>query len=436
METAKARELIHFIDNSPSVYHAIDNARTKLLQAGFTELQMSEPFRLNAEQRYFVTANGSALIAWQMSRENRAAGFKLIGSHSDSPCLRIKPQPELTVHDRYLKLNTEVYGGPILSTWFDRPLALAGRVVLQTADPLSPKTVLIALAEHPVIIPNLAIHMNRDVNDGYKIDRQKDLLPLMGLINKTFEKNDFLIGILAKKLHVPIGAILDFDLYLYDTQCGTLCGLSDEFFSIGKIDNLGMAYASLDALITESEALDCMIKAVCIFDNEEVGSGTIQGAGSPFLADTLKRITASQCSPSDNWFELFQQQMSRSFLISADQAHGFHPNYPEKNDISNFPLINGGPAIKIAAAMSYTSDGVSAGIFKDLCKRADVPCQTFVNRSDMRGGSTIGPITAAHLQMKAVDIGNPILAMHSIRELGGVADQTFTTRVFRQYYKE
>ena len=435
MQKQYARELMRFIDQSPSVYHVIENAGKKLEAAGFTRLNLSDAFQLKPAGKYFVTANGSALIAWQMSREKKARGFKLIGSHSDSPCLRIKPRPEVTVQDHYLKLNTEVYGGPILSTWFDRPLSAAGRVIVRTNDPLAPQEMLVALKGSPLIIPNLAIHMNREVNDGYKIERQKDVLPLLGIINKKFEKDGYLVSLLSKQLHVPVSEMLDFDLYLYDTQQGSFCGLSDEFFSTGKIDNLGMAYASLDALITQDTPLD-YIKAACIFDNEEVGSGTMQGAGSPFFADTLKRITIAQCEACEQWFELFQQQLSRSFLISADQAHAFHPNYPEKNDITNFPLVNGGPVVKLAASMSYASDGVSTGIFKALCERAGVPCQTFVNRSDIKGGSTIGPITAKNLRIKTVDIGNPILSMHSIRELGGVADQASIMQVFNQYYKE
>ncbi|EPF46603.1 hypothetical protein HMPREF1222_02127 [Treponema vincentii F0403] len=435
MQKQYARELMQFIDKSPSVYHVIENAGKKLEAAGFTRLDLSDAFHLKPAGRYFVTANGSALIAWQMSRERKACGFKLIGSHSDSPCLRIKPRPEVMVQEHYLKLNTEVYGGPILSTWFDRPLSAAGRAVVRTGDPLAPKEMLVSFKGSPLIIPNLAIHMNREVNDGYKIERQKDLLPLLGIINKKFEKGGYLVKLLSKRLDVPVSDILDFDLYLYDTQPGSFCGLSDEFFSTGKIDNLGMAYASLDALITQDAPLD-YVKAACIFDNEEVGSETMQGAGSPFFADTLKRITIAQCEAGEQWFELFQQQLSRSFLISADQAHGLHPNYSEKNDITNFPLVNGGPVVKLAASMSYASDGVSAGIFKDLCARAGVPCQDFVNRSDMKGGSTIGPITATNLRIKTVDVGNPILAMHSIRELGGVADQAYITQVFNQYYKE
>ena len=435
MQKQYAANLMRFIDKSPSVYHVIDNAGRKLEEAGFVRLGLSDPFHLKPAGKYFVTANGSALIAWQMSKERHALGFKLIGSHSDSPCLRIKPNPEITVQNHYLKLNTEVYGGAILSTWFDRPLSAAGRVIVRTEDPLAPKTVLVSLEGSPLIIPNLAIHMNREVNDGYKIERQKDLLPLLGIIDKNFEKDGYLLKLLAERLSIPLDSILDFDLYLYDTQPGSFCGVSDEFFSTGKIDNLGMAYASLEALIAQDTPL-AYVKAACIFDNEEVGSETMQGAGSPFFADTLKRITVAQCGADEQWFELFQQQLDRSFLISADQAHAFHPNYQEKNDITNFPLVNGGPVVKLAAAMSYASDGVSAGIFRDLCKRAGVPCQNFVNRSDIKGGSTIGPITTTNLRIKTVDIGNPILSMHSIREFGGVADQAYITQVFNQYYKE
>ncbi|MGP1595194.1 MAG: M18 family aminopeptidase [Treponema sp.] len=431
-----ASALIRFIDKSPSVYHVIENAEDILRNAGFKKLSGGDLFNLEPEKKYFtVHKSGTALIAWQMSSRIRARAFRIIGSHSDSPTLRIKPNPEISVQNHFLKLNTEVYGGPILSTWFDRPLSLAGRVVLKNHDPFAPNNKTIDFDKNLLVIPNLAIHMNREVNDGYKIDKQKDLLPLMGIVSGRFEKQDFLLNLIAAKLSVPYTAILDFDLFLYDREPGCFCGLANEFFSVGKIDNLGMAYASLDSLIQESEAGD-FIKVACVFDHEEVGSASPQGAGSPFLADTLQRISfAAPQNGTVHPFERFQQQLNQSFFISADQAHGLHPNYPEKNDITNFPLINGGPVIKVAASMSYASDGVSSGIFKSICKKADVPYQIFVNRSDMRGGSTIGPITAGNLNIRTVDIGNPILAMHSIRELGGVADQTYITQVFRQYYR-
>ena len=430
MQKQYARELMQFIDKSPSVYHVIENAGKKLEAAGFTRLDLSDAFHLKPAGRYFVTANDSALIAWQMSRGKKARGFKLVGSHSDSPCLRIKPHPEVTVQDHYLKLNTEVYGGAILSTWFDRPLSAAGRVIVRTDDPLAPKDMLVSFKGSPLIIPNLAIHMNREVNDGYKIERQKDLLPLLGIINKKFEKDGYLVKLLSKRLDVPVSDILDFDLYLYDTQPGSFCGLSDEFFSTGKIDNLGMMYPSVEALAL-AKSCDCIQVAV-VFDNEEVGSASAQGAGSPFFHDTLNRIASAVCK--DNTYERMQRSLAKSFMISADQAHALHPNYPEKNDITNFPLINKGPVIKSAASMSYTSDAVSSAVFKEVCRRASVPCQIFVNRSDIKGGSTIGPISSAHVHIRSVDIGNPILAMHSVRELGGTQDQEYISKVFAEFY--
>ncbi len=435
MAKKKAAELIDFIDNSPSVYHAIDTVIALLKDAGFTELKAADSFILNPSGAYFTVNNGSSIIAWRMQSTVSPECFHIIGTHSDSPCLRIKPKPEVLVHDYFLQLNTEVYGAPILSTWFDRPLSLAGRVVIKTNNIFQPEIRLVAFEDPILILPNVAIHMNRDINDGYTINRQKDLLPILSIIEKDFQKNDYLLRLLAEKVHRATDSILDFDLYMYDVQKGNFCGLNNEFFSVGKIDNLGMVYASIDALIAE-KAPSNAIRVACIFDNEEVGSATRQGAGSPFLADTLKRIYFSQISEKTQKFDLFQQMLARSFCISADQTHSLHPNYPEKNDITNVPLMNKGPVIKMAASMSYTSDGVSAGVFKHLCQKANVPYQYFVNRSDMRGGSTIGPITVKNLNIPSVDIGNAIWSMHSIRELGGSADQDYITRVFQQYYKE
>ena len=432
MNKKKAEDLMKFIDGSPSVYHAIKNTKEFLEKNGFKHLCRKETFELKPEGKYFVTNNGSALIAWQMPKCGTAEkGFRIVGSHSDSPTFRIKPNPEITVQNHFLKLNTEVYGGAIVSTWFDRPLSAAGRVVLRTKDLLNPEVKLIDFDKALLTIPNLAIHMNREINDGYSYNFQKDTLPLIAIINEKFQKDNFLVKLMAEELKVNEDDILDFDLYLYDRQPGCFIGLNDEFFSVGRIDNLGMAYASIDALIS-SKSSD-FVQVAAIFDNEEVGSRTAQGAGSPFLQDILQRIIIS--TSTKNPFEEMQKALGYSFLISADQAHGLHPNYPEKNDITNFPLMNKGPAIKLAASMSYTSDGISAGIFKDICMRAKIPFQNFVNRSDMRGGSTIGPISVSNLNIKSVDIGNPILAMHSVRELGGTEDQYYITRIFEEFYK-
>lgn len=398
---------------------------------GFTRLKRSDDFILHKGQAYYTDYNGSALIAWRMSRgggiEN---GFRIIASHGDSPGFKIKPQPEIHTHN-YLTLNTEVYGGPILSTWFDRPLSAAGRIVLNGASPFKPEVKLIDFEKPIFTIPNLAIHMNREVNEGVSYNRQKDTLPLCALVPPESKTENFLIKRIAEKLGVTADAVSDFDLYLYCTQKGCFTGAQDEFFSAGKIDNLGMLYPSIEAL-ARSKPAD-FIQAAVIFDNEEVGSASAQGADSPFFRDTLQRIAAAVCT--ERIFERLQQALSQSFLISADQAHAFHPNYPEKNDITNFPLINGGPVIKSAASMSYTSDAVSSAVFKNLCRSAGVPFQTFVNRSDIKGGSTIGPVSSAHVHIQTVDIGNPLLAMHSVRELAGSEDQESIFKVFEAFYR-
>ncbi|EFW37564.1 M18 family aminopeptidase [Treponema phagedenis] len=424
----KAQELINFIEKSPTVFHVIQNVADILTAHGYKQLQQADTFSLVPNGKYFITNNGSAIIAWQMGSAAITEGFRIIGSHSDSPGFRIKPNPEIVVQNSFITLNTEVYGGPILSTWFDRPLSIAGRVVLKGKEVLQPIVRLIDFKRPLLIIPNLAIHMNREVNEGYAYNRQKDTLPLLGIIDENPAKEDFLLNLIAQEADCALSDILEFDLFLYDVQKGSILGANNEFFSVGKIDNLGMAYASVDALV--QSASTPFTKVVCIFDNEEVGSSTAQGAGSPFLSDVLNRIVQTQ---GDS--ETFQQALAASFLISADQAHGTHPNYLEKNDITNFPIINRGPAIKLAASMSYASDAVSVGVFKQVCEKANVPCQTFVNRSDIRGGSTIGPISVRNLNIKTVDVGNPILAMHSVRELGGVQDQESITEAFKAFYR-
>ncbi|WP_428768687.1 M18 family aminopeptidase [Treponema sp. HNW] len=428
----EARELLDFIDKSPSMFHAVHNAAVLLEEAGFTRLKRSDDFILEDGKGYYTEHNGSALIAWRMGRTGGLKnGFRIIASHGDSPGFKIKPQPEICIHNHYVTVNTEVYGAPILSTWFDRPLSAAGRVVLKGGDLLNPDIRLIDFEKPLFTIANLAIHMNREVNEGVAINKQKDILPLLAVLNGDCKAENFLTELIADTLHVKAEDIADFDLYLYCTQKGCFTGAQDEFFSAGKIDNLGMAYPSIKALALAQPA--DFIQTAVIFDNEEVGSASAQGAGSPFFADTLHRIAAAVYK--EGAFERLQQALSRSFLISADQAHAFHPNYPEKNDITNFPLINGGPVIKNAASMSYTSDAVSSSVFKELCRRASVPFQTFVNRSDIRGGSTIGPVSSAQVHIKSVDIGNPVLAMHSIRELAGTRDQEAIFKVFAELYR-
>ncbi len=379
--------------------------------------------------KYFVTRNNSAIIAFTIgSGELETYGFHLVGTHTDSPSFRVKPLPEI-LQEGYLKLNVETYGGPILNTWLDRPLSLAGRVILRGASPFRPQSRLFCSERPLLVIPNLAIHMNRKINEGIELNKQKDLLPLLTQIREGLQKEGILVEHLAETLQCSKEDILDFDLFLYDTQKGCFVGLQKEFISSGRLDDLAMVHAGISALIKAKSAP--VTQVLACFDHEECGSTSKQGAASPFLANVLKRILlALKKDP-----EAYYQAMARSFFISADMAHALHPNAGEKHDPIHHPILNGGPVIKYSANQSYTTDAESAGIFTSLCLSADTPVQKFVNRSDERGGSTIGPITSTHLDFRSVDIGSPILAMHSVRELGGVKDHLAMANVFTKFYE-
>lgn len=424
-----AKNLIDFIDASHSSFHATKNVEEILIKEGFEKIELKDKWELKKEGKYYVTKNGSAIIGFIVGKgEIEDDGFRIVGAHTDSPTFRIKPDPEITVVGKYLKLNTEVYGGPILSTWFDRPLSMAGRVSVKTQNPLKPKEVLIDMEKPIMIIPNLAIHMNRKVNEGVKINPQIDTLPLLATINDKFEKENFIMELIAEKIGVKAEDILDFELYLYTVEKGSLIGLNEEFISIGKLDDLAMVHAGVYGLI-DSKIGNATNVLVC-FDNEEVGSTTKQGAASPMLRIILERIAISMGKDKEDYY----RGLSNSFLISSDMAHSVHPNFTEKQDLTNRPVINGGPAIKIAASQSYTSDSSSSAVYEGLCKSVNVPVQKFVNRSDERGGSTIGPISSTQLDIPSVDIGNPILGMHSVRELGGVLDHYYAYKSFREFY--
>ncbi len=425
-----AKNLIDFIDKSPSSFHATKNVEDRLINSGFKKINLQDRWELKKEGKYYITKNKSAIIGFVVGNEKiEEEGFKIVGAHTDAPTFKIKPNPEITVEDKYLKLNTEVYGGPIMSTWYDRPLSIAGRISLKTENPLKPKEVLIDMERPLLIIPNLAIHMNRSVNDGVKINPQTETLPLLANINDKFEKEDFLVKLIGEKLEIEVEDILDFELFLYGVEKGTLVGLNEEFISIGKLDDLAMIHAGLNGLI-DSEVGKATNILVC-FDNEEVGSGTKQGAASPMLRTVLERITLAMNKDKEDYY----RALSNSFIISADQAHALHPNYTDKQDPTNRPIINAGPAIKFAANQAYTTDSYSAAVYEGICKSIDIPVQKFANRSDARGGSTIGPISSSQIDIASVDIGNPILGMHSIRELGGVEDHFNVYKSFKEFYR-
>lgn len=327
-----------------------------------------------------------------------------------------------------VKLNTEVYGGPIMSTWFDRPLTLAGRVIVKGDDAMNPKTLLLHIKRPLLQISNLAIHFNRQVNDGVKLSKQKDVLPLLGMVTNELERGNLLMSTICEELGIGAADILDFDLYLADATPACTFGVHNEFISSGRLDDLSMCFAGLEALLASPQA--DATKVLAIFDNEETGSQTKQGAGSPFLASIIKRIALAQSGTE----EAFYQAVERAFMVSADNAHAWHPNYSEKYDPTNHPVLGGGPVIKFNAAQKYASDAVSAAVFAEICSKAGVPCQRFVNHSDVAGGSTLGNILASSIPLRGVDMGNGILAMHSCRETGSTIDHIYCVKAFTEFF--
>ena len=427
------KQLLNFLDESPVNFLAVNNIVNQLEKSGYRRVDPRKPLgKVSTGDKIFVTKNDSSVYAFCIGKKPMAeVGFKMICAHSDSPTFRIKPHAEMLCEGGIVKLNTEVYGGPIMSTWFDRPLTLAGRVIVRGEDEYSPQTLLIHVRRPLLQISNLAIHFNRQVNDGVKLSKQKDMLPILGIINSQLEVGNLLMNVIMEEVNkqtmVKREDILDFDLYLADATPACTFGAHDELISSGRLDDLSMCFAGLEALLAAPEADHT--KVLAIFDNEETGSQTKQGAGSPFLASILKRIAWAQSGTE----EAFYQAVERSFMVSADNAHAWHPNYGEKYDPTNHPVLGGGPVIKFNAAQKYASDALSAAVFAEVCRKAEVPCQRFVNHSDVAGGSTLGNILASSIPLRGVDMGNAILAMHSCRETGSVNDHIYCVKAFTQF---
>lgn len=428
-----ANDLIDFLNASPVNFFAVKECKRRLEEAGYRCLSAENKMQgINPGDKFYVTKNDSSIYAFHMGKKTIGeAGFHVVCAHSDSPTFRVKPNAEMTCEKGITKLNTEVYGGAILSTWFDRPLSLAGRVIVRSEDVMHPVTKLVKIDRPVLIIPNLAIHFNRQVNDGVKLSKQKDMLPMLGIVNDKLECGNMLMNLISGALNVAIEDILDFDLYLYDTTPACLVGVHEEFISAGRIDDLSMVHAGLVALLDDTTTIPETTKVLAIFDNEETGSQTKQGAGSPFLASVIQRVVLSQGESMDD----YHRGIEKSFMISADNAHAWHPNYSEKYDPTNHPCLGYGPVIKFNAAQKYASDAYSAAVFAGLCDKAGVPCQRFVNHSDVAGGSTLGNILASSLPLKGVDMGNPIIGMHSVRETGAAIDQEYCVKAFVEFYK-
>ena len=412
------KRLLSFLDASPVNFLAVKNMADELEKNGFRRINPQEPLgKVEAGDKFFVTKNDSSIYAFQIGKKTLAdAGFHMICAHCDSPTFRIKPNAEMLCEGGIVKLNTEVYGGPIMSTWFDRPLTLAGRVIVKGEDAMNPQTLLLHVKRPLLQISNLAIHFNRQVNDGVKLSKQK---------------GNLLMNVITSELNIQKEDILDFDLYLADATPACTFGVHNEFISSGRLDDLSMCWAGVEAMIAADTASSDATRVLAIFDNEETGSQTKQGAGSPFLSYMLQRIALAQSHTE----EAYYQAVERAFMISADNAHAWHPNYSEKFDPTNHPKLGGGPVIKFNAAQKYASDAVSAAIFANICEAAGVPCQRFVNHSDVAGGSTLGNILASSIPLKGVDMGNAILAMHSCRETGSVIDHEYCVKAFTKFYQ-
>ena len=407
------KELFSFLDRSPNAFFAVKNMCDVLSEAGMIRLYEGASWDLEAGKGYFVTRNDSAIIAFRIPKADYT-GFQIMASHCDSPVFKIKTNAEITIDKQYVKLNVEKYGGMLCAPWLDRPLSAAGRVIVRTEDGI--ETRLVNIDRDLMIIPNLAIHMNRQVNDGYKFNAQVDMLPLFC---EKGEESDAFMGLIASEAGVNAKDILDTDLFLYNRMPAVSLGLNNEFIASGRLDDLQCAFASLKGFL-ESTPNDS-VAVHCVFDNEEVGSGTKQGAASTFLKDTLHRIGRAMGRTEEEYL----MSIASSFLVSADNAHAVHPNHADKTDPTNRAYLNKGIVIKYSANQKYTTDAVSGAIMRVICEKAGVPYQTFTNRSDMLGGSTLGNISQSQVALNTVDIGLPQLAMHSPYETAGAKDTAF-----------
>lgn len=435
---ANAKALLEFIEKSPTAFQAVENMAKTLETAGFCRLREQERWDIRPGGAYYVTRNDSSLIAFRTPQKRQFGGFQIIASHSDSPCFRLKENPEMTSENGYIRLNTEIYGGMIHSTWLDRPLSVAGRLVVR--EKKEGRTILrttaVNIDRDLAVIPSLAIHMNREANKGYQFNPQTDLIPIIG----GDGAKSSLPALLAEAAGISPVDIAGSDLFLYNRQKGSIWGACGEYISSPRLDDLACAYGSFRGILTSGDADGAGGKQSenvcvhCLLDNEEVGSGTRQGAASTFLKETLVRISQAM-EPAGQWREEdYFRQIAGSFLISADNAHAVHPNRSEKADPVNRPHMNEGIVIKFSGNQNYTSDGLSSAVLRTLCEEADVPVQIFTNRSDAPGGSTLGNISAAQVPVNSVDIGLPQLAMHSAYETAGVKDINWLIRLAEIFF--
>lgn len=427
-----AKEMLEFIEESPTCFQAVAGLKKLLKKEGFSELKETEDWKsLEKGGKYYVVRNSSSIIAFhiptQEKCEGKYRGFHMAAAHSDSPTFKIKENAEMKVEEKYIRLNTEKYGGMILSTWLDRPLSVAGRIVVKGKKGLEEK--LVNVDKDLCVIPNLAIHMNREMNKGVEYNPQVDMLPLFGQPKEEEKIEGMLLKEVAEAAEVDAKDIYGHDLFLYVRDKGRIFGSNGEFVLSPRLDDLQSAFSIMKGFI-EAEPEE-YINICAVFDNEEVGSGTRQGADSTFLEDVLVRM----CEGLGLSQGEYRRLVAGSFLISADNAHAVHPNHPEKADPTNRPYINGGVVIKYHGGQKYTTDAFSTAVMKSICEEAGVPWQTYTNRSDVAGGSTLGNISTAHVSVPSVDIGLPQLSMHSAVETAGIRDTQYCIKALRRFYQ-
>ncbi|XP_074565764.1 putative aspartyl aminopeptidase isoform X2 [Curcuma longa] len=453
-----ALDLVDFLNASPTNFHAVDEAKRRLKQAGYVHLSEREDWVLESGKKYFFTRNQSTIVAFAIGKKYVAGnGFHIIGAHTDSPCLKLKPVSKVS-KGGYLEVGVQTYGGGLWHTWFDRDLTIAGRLIKREVkdDTTSYSQSLVRIEEPILRIPTLAIHLDKNVNEGFKFNTQSQLLPVLATSVKKLlcqngpsessektsvdSKNHhpILLKLIADKAHCSPDEICDFELQLCDTQPSIIAGAMKEFIFSGRLDNLCMSFCALRALIDSTNADGFLgeesgVRMVALFDHEEVGSNSAQGAGSPAMFEALSRITKSFDS-SDHG--LLEKAIQRSFLVSADMAHGLHPNYMDKHEDNHQPKLHGGLVIKHNANQRYATNAVTAFIFREIARRHNLPVQDFVVRNDMPCGSTIGPILASGVGIRTVDVGAPQLSMHSIREMCGVDDAQHSYEHFKAYFNE
>lgn len=421
MEQEITRRLLAFLDASPSCYHAAANVAEALLKAGYTRLYEGEPWQLKEGGRYFVLRGGASFIAFRVPRRD-FRGFMIAAGHSDSPTFKVRETAEVPTAGGCLRLSVEPYGGMVMRSWLDRPLSVAGRVVVREEGRLAVR--LVNVDRDLLVIPSVAIHMDREVNKGTALKANVDLLPLFGMGGEpgAFRR------LIAEEAGAAEENLISTDLFLYPRQAAALTGAAEEFVASPRLDDLQCVFGCLEGFLAAKDGESVPVLAV--FHNEEVGSGTRQGADSTFLTDVLRRVSAAMGRSEEE----YRAAVANSFLVSADNAHAIHPNHPEYADGREFPVLNGGVVVKYNAAQRYTTDAVSDAVFRQVCREAGVPVQRYSNRADLPGGSTLGNISTAHLSIHSVDIGLPQLAMHSAYEVAGAKDTAYLVQAMTAYF--